>query len=132
MSKSAIYTANTTAQTVEAGNTINLGGIIRRFGCAANLINNAIVIEEAGYYEVAVSATVAPTAIGTATITLLNNGETIPGAVASSSVAVADTPTNIAFDSIVRIFCGAKGILTLALTGTDSNITNVAFVVKKM
>lgn len=132
MSKSAIYTVNTTVQAVEVGDTINLGSIVRRYGCAANLLNNAIVIDEVGYYDIAVSITVEPNDIGTVTVSLLNNGEAIPGAIASSSVTVAEAPTSLAFESIVRIFCGAKGVLTLALTGTDSNITNVAFVVKKM
>ena len=35
--KSAIFTANTTAQTVAVGGTLSLGSIIRRYGCDLNL-----------------------------------------------------------------------------------------------
>ena len=133
MSKSAIYVANTSAQAVAVNGVIGLGSTVRRFGCAANLSGNAINIDEAGYYDVNVSVTAEPTAIGTVTVTLLNNNVAVPGATASATVAAANTPTNVAFDSIVRVFCGANtGALTLVLSGTASDVTNVAMVVNKL
>lgn len=133
MSKSAIYVANTTAQTVAVNGTIALGSTIRRFGCATMLSGNTITLDEAGYYDVDVSVTASPTAIGTVTVSLLNNGVPVQGATASSTVAVANTPANVSFDGVVRVFCGANtGALSLVLLGTESNVTNVAVVVTKL
>ena len=133
MSKSAIYVANTNSQSVAVGGTLEFGSVVRRFGCATNLYGNIINIDEAGYYDVNVSVTASPTAIGTVTVSLFNNGVAVQGATASSTVAVADTPANVSFESIVRVFCGANvGGLSLVLTGTESNVTNVAVVVTKL
>lgn len=133
MSKSAIYVANTGTQSVPVGGTISLGSIIRRFGCGVDLNGTGITISEPGYYEVNVSVTAAPTAIGPVTVTLLNNGVAVPGAIASEAVSTANNPTNLSLDSIVRVFCGSgTGSLTLVLSGTDSNVTNVATVVTKL
>ena len=52
--KSAIFTANTTAQTVAVGGTLSLGSIIRRYGCDLNLNGNSITVNgcnDAGYYD---------------------------------------------------------------------------------
>ena len=133
MSKSAIYTANTNVQAVASGETINLGNVIRRFGCALELSGGAIKLDEVGYYDINVSVTASPTAIGTVTVTLLNNGVAVVGGVASEAVASADVPVNLSFESVARVFCGANtGTLTLVLTGTASDVSNVAVVVSKL
>jgi hypothetical protein len=133
MSKSAIYVANTGAQAVAVGGTIGLGGVIRRFGCAVELSGNSVVINEAGYYGVNVSITAEPTAAGTITATLFNNGVEVPGATASATAAAAGNPVNLSFESLVRVFCGAtSGTLTLILTGGAANVTNSAMVVEKL
>lgn len=133
MSKSVIYVANTGAQNVLAGGTINLGGIIRRFGCTLDLNGDSITINEVGYYDVNVSVTAEPTAAGTLTVTLFNNGIAVPGATVSSTVAAADDPVGLSFESVVRVFCGANaGALTLVLTDTAANVTNAAVVVTKL
>lgn len=133
MSKSAIYTANTNTQAVVANGVLDLGNIIRRFGCAVNLAGNAIALDEAGYYDVSVSVVAAPTAIGNVTVSLLNNGVTVVGATATEASAVANTPVNLSFESIVRVFCNATaGALSLVLTGIDADVSNVSVVVKKL
>ena len=133
MSKSTIYVANTNAQAVAVGGTIGLGSTVRRFGCAIALTGNTIAIDEVGYYDVNVSVTAESTAIGNVTVTLLNSGVPIVGATATEYASVADTPVNLSFDSVVRVFCGANaGALTLVLSGTASNVTNVAVVVNKL
>lgn len=133
MSKSALYVANTSTQLVAVDGIINLGNIVRRFGCGANLSGNNIVLDEVGYYDVNVSITASPTAIGTVTATLFNNGVAVVGGNASQTVTVADDTTNLSFESVVRVFCGANaGSLSLVLTGTESNVSNVAVTVKKL
>ena len=42
MSKSALYTANTSTQNVAVNNVINLGSIIRRYGCNLDLSGSNI------------------------------------------------------------------------------------------
>lgn len=133
MSKSAIYVANTGAQAVAVGGTLSLGSIIRRFGCAVDLVGNGVNLTAPGYYAVNVSVTAAPTAIGTVTATLFDNGVAVPGATASAAVSTANNPVNLSFESLVRVLCnGGSGSLSVVLTGTAANVTNVAMVVEKL
>ena len=59
MSKSAIYTANTSAQTVAVNDIIPVGTTSRRFGCNIRQDGNTITLLGQGYYHVTVSATLA-------------------------------------------------------------------------
>ena len=132
MSKSAIYVANTGAQAVAVGGTINLGSIVRRFGCGVDL-NGGITIDEPGYYDVAVSITAAPTAAGDVTATMLNNGVAVPGVTATTTAAAANDPVNLSLVGIVRVYCnGNIGNLSIVLGGTAASVTNVAVVVTKL
>ena len=133
MSKSIIYVANTGAQNVPVGGAVNLGGVVRRFGCALDLNGNSVTIDEAGYYDVDVSVTAAPTAAGEVTVTLFNNGVAVPGATATTTATAADDTVSISFNAVVRVFCGANaGALTLVLTGTASSVANAIIVVTKL
>ncbi len=133
MSRSAIYVANIGDQAVSVGGTIALGGIVRRFGCAADLNGNSINITEAGYYDVDISVTAEPTAAGIVTVTLYNNGVAVPGATASASVSTAGNPLNVSIASVVRVPCGgSSGSLSAVLTGTAATVTNIATVVEKL
>lgn len=132
--KSALYTANTTPQTVAVGSTIALGTIIRRFGCGANLSGNAVSLTSQGYYDVDVSVTAVPTAAGTVTVTLLQDGVAIPGATASATVDAAATSVNLNISAIARLAgcnCSVSN-LTLLLTGATSIVTNAAVTVEKL
>ena len=131
--KSAIYTANTGTQAATVGSTLMLGSVIRRFGCSVNLNGNGINLKEAGYYDVKASITAAPTAIGTVTATLFRNGVAVPGATASAAVSTANNPVALPITALVREnCCGDDSTLTLVLTGTAANVTNVAVVVEKV
>ena len=131
--KSAIYTANATTQPLVVGNTIALGSIIRRFGCSVNLNGNGINLREAGYYDVKASVTAAPTAVGTVTATLFRNGVAVPGATASASVSTANNSVTLPIVALVREnCCDEDSTLTLVLSGTNSNVANVAVVVEKV
>lgn len=129
---SAIYTANTATQPLFVGNNIGLGTTRRRFGCAIDRNGDSIILKSAGYYEVNASITVAPTAIGTVTATLFRNGVAVPGATASAAVSTANNPVNLSIAALVREPCCNDAALTLVLTGTNSNVTNVAVVVEKI
>lgn len=141
--KAIINTFNSGTQAVAVGGTIALGSISQRFGkkscgnnCGDYILNlngNGIAATERGFYKVNVSVTAAPTAAGTVTVTMFNNGVAVPGATASGSVTTANNPTNVSFPADIYVPCsGPAANLTLVLTGTASNVTNVAVTVEKV
>lgn len=105
----------------------------RRFGCGVNLNGNGITVKEKGYYDVKASVTVAPTAVGTVTVTLFRNGVAVPGAAASATVSAANASVALPIAALIRESCyGDDSTLTLVLSGTNSNVTNVALVVERV
>ena len=127
-----IYTANTTAQTVPVGGTVNLGGIKRRTGCALSMSGNTITMHKSGYYDVYVGITATPTAIGTVTATLYQDGVPVSGATASATVAATDATVSLAFPAVVRL-CGecCTSNLTIVMSGVETAVNNVAVKVIK-
>ena len=133
MSRSAIYTANTTPTALAVGNIIPVGTTVRRFGKCIRQDGNTITLLGQGYYHVTVSATVAPTAAGTVTLTGQKDGVAVIGATASQAVAAAAAPTNLALTFLVRNACGCESsILSFLLTGTAAVVSNLAVVVEKL
>ena len=135
MSKSALYVANTSNQTVQVDGVISPGTIIRRYGPNIGLAGNAIQIVGAGYYEIDASITVAPTAEGEVTVTAYKDGIIIQGATATETAAAAGDNVNLSISAIVREFCSCcDGLsnLTFVLTGTESTVTNIAITVEKL
>lgn len=127
-----IYTANTTAQTVPVGGTVNLGGIKRRTGCALSMSGNTITMHKSGYYDVYVGITATPTVIGTVTATLYQDGVPVSGATASATVATTETAVSLAFPAVVRL-CGecCTSNLTIVMSGVETAVNNVAVKVIK-
>lgn len=135
MSRSAIYIANNTIQSVVENGVINPGVVTRRFGDNLRLEGSSIRECGTGYYKYDASFTVAPTAEGNVTITAYKNGTIIPGATASGTAAAAGDFVNLSLDFITREFCGCCediSSITFILTGTASNITNVGITGEKM
>ena len=130
--KSALYAALQTPTAVAIDGVIPLGSLIRRYGCDISLNGNAVNLSGAGYYEVDASITVAPTAAGTVTATLVKDGVAIPGATASAAAA-AGAPTVLSFPALVRQACCAAGsALTLVLSGAAATVNNVALRVQRI
>ena len=132
MSKSLIYTVNANTQTVLDGGLVNLGTVIRRFGCNCALSGNGIVLEGAGYYKINVNATAIPSAAATITVTAYKDGTSITGITASETVADTDTSVSLAAEGVVRIpCCAAASTITFAVSGVDSDVSNFAVVIEK-
>ena len=132
MSKSAIYTANTSAQTVAVNDIIPVGTTSRRFGCNIRQDGNTITLTGPGYYLVNASATVAPTAAGTVSVTGQKDGVAVIGATAAATTTAAAESANLSLDFIVRnVGCGSS-ILSFALGGAESTVTNLAVTVTKL
>jgi hypothetical protein len=135
--KSALYAAMQTPSAVAVGGVIPLGSLIRRYGCDVSLNGNAVNItggnQSAGYYDVDASLTVAPTAVGTVTVTLFKDGVAVPGATASATAAAADDALDLNITALVRqVCCAAGSALTLVLTGAAASVENVALRVQRI
>ena len=132
MSKSAIYTTNVSNPTVPVGGIVPVGSTTRRYGCNIRQDGNAITLCGQGYYLVNVSATVAPTASGTVSLTAQKDGVAIIGATAAQTVA-ANGVANLTIAAIIRNACGCDGsLLSLALDGVASVVNNLAVTVEKL
>lgn len=127
-----IYTANTTSQTVPVGGAINLGSIKRRTGCALSMSGDTVTMHKSGYYDVYVGVSATPTAAGTVTVTLYQDGVPVSGASSSATVAATDTTVSLSFPSVVRL-CGecCTSNLTLVVSGVETAINNVCVKVVK-
>lgn len=132
MSKSAIYTTNVSNPTVAVGGIVPIGSTTRRYGCNIRQDGNAITLCGQGYYLVNVSATVAPTAAGTVSLTAQKDGVAIIGATAAQTVA-ANGVANLNITAIVRNACACNGsILSLLLGGVEAVVNNLAVTVVKL
>lgn len=136
MSKSLIQVANTSVQAVtpatNAPAIVNLGNTIRRYGC--NLRLNGTAIEEVGegYYEIAGTITVAPTAAGVVTVALFENGDIMTGSMVSSYESSATNPITLPLLATSRLMCccGNSSITVGVITG-EGNVENVSLRIVK-
>ena len=133
MSKALIQVANQSPQAVALNGIISLGSTQRRFGCNCRLSGNGIEVDGAGYYTIDASVTVAPTAAGTVTVALYNNGAQIPGAISSASTGTAGNTVNVSINTTIRqgCCCDSADNLTLVLLAGPGNVNNVSMRVVK-
>lgn len=132
MSKSLIYTANNTAAALAVGDTIPLGSIIRRYGCDVVLNGNAITLNDSGYYEVNVSATLDATAAGPVTVTVFQDGVAVPGATGTAVAGAAGDSVAIPITAIVRVFRCNTSNLTLVISDGAATVVNIAVTVERL
>lgn len=139
---SAIYTANTSANTItlteaQPSTTIPLGTVIRRFGQNIQLSGNGILLDGVGYYDLSASVTMTPAAAGEFTVSLFRDGVAVPGATQTVTAAALAT---IAFNipALVRLqCCDSSASLSLAVTTSATlpatvTINNAGVVVEKI
>lgn len=136
MSKAALYVVNNVAQEVAVNGLINPGVIVRKFGPGISLINNAIQLNEQGYYSLDVSITLAPTAEGEVTVSVFKDGVLIPGAIATETAAAAGDFINLSITALIRekmcCYFNEPSNLTFVLTGVDTNVTDIATKIIKL
>ena len=132
MSRSLIQVSNPSSQTVSVGSIINLGSVLRRYGCNCRLNGNTIEVEGAGYYTITGTFTAAPTAAGDVTVAILENGVQVAGATATVTAGAGDTVT-IPIVTTIRQGCCCDGAssLTCVLTAGAGDVTNVSLRVEK-
>lgn len=128
MGRSLIQTVNQSEQAVAENGIFALGTVQRRYGKDLRLSGNGIEATGTGYFTIAASVSIAPTAAGAATVALFDNGVQIPGAIAYGTAAAAGDPVNLAIISTIRRGCCCAGAdsLTLVLVegaGTAQNVS---------
>ena len=133
MSRSLIQVANQSTQTVAINSIISPGAVQRRFGCNCRLSGNAIEVSGEGYYTIDAAVTVAPTAAGTVTVALFNNGVQVPGIIAYGSVSTAGNPITLPLVGTIRqgCCCDSADTLTLVLLAGAGTVPNVSMRVEK-
>lgn len=121
-----IEVVNTTAQTVAAGATANLGAIDRKYqGCPYKFTGTAIEIDAPGYYDINLTANITAQAVGAVALSIYINGTLIPGAYAQGTKgAIGELITLTISSKILRVFCGQPAIITLVNTGTNNYTIN--------
>lgn len=132
MSKSLIYTVNDKTQNVLDGGLVNLGTVVRRFGCNCALVGNGIVLEGTGYYTIDVTASVSPTEVGAATLTAYKDGAPIPGMSVTGDVTAAGDSVSLALSGVVRLpCCSSATTITFGLSGVDADVLNFPVTIRK-
>lgn len=130
--KSLLYTVLSTDTPVAAGGIVPLGTITRRYGTAIRVDGSTITLTEPGYYYISVNDTVRPGAATPLSLTVLENGAPLAGAVTTVTPAAIgdDTPMQIS-GAVSRVYCHCCKNLTVTLSAAG-NVTNAAIVVVKV
>lgn len=141
--KSAIYTANqrpypTTLTASQPAAQLELGTVVRRFGCNAQLSGNGVLLDGQGYYDVDANVTITPEVAGDYTVALYEDGVAVPGAQQTVTVPAAGDAIAFNVPALVRLqCCSSSATLTLVLSTTATlpttvTVNNVGVVVEKI
>lgn len=131
----SIYLITPTTAAVTAGGVLPLTTVARRqCGCVTQLGSDSVVLQRAGYYKVTATATFTAPATGDVTIRLTQDGNPVPGAVATTTIGTANTETaSLTVSAIVRVGC-CNGSSVLQLVNAESAIdtSNISLAVEYM
>lgn len=125
-----LYATNTSPQTLTDGQLINFGTPVRRYGKAIQVSGGNVTVNTEGYYPAIANVTFTPSANGTATLQLYENGVAIPGAKASIGVA-ANVTYSLVVPTAVRTKCCCEKSISAAIVGVDSSVSNASILVGK-
>lgn len=134
MSRSLIQVTNQSMQNVALNSIISLGSVLRRFGCNIRLSGNGIEVIGEGYYTISGTVTVVPTAAGTVSVAVYNDGMQIPGAIASGTAAAAGDPVTLPLETTIRqgCCCDSADNITLVLLEGAGEVSNVSLRIEKV
>ena len=128
----AIYMTNTNSVDILANNVIpcfinkKAGGQSVFFA-----LNNTIMIQKPGYYEINATVTLTGAAAGNVTITAQKNGQNIEGITATETITTADTEVRTLYlHGFVRILCHEDAMAAITLFNNSDiaiTATNVSF-----
>lgn len=134
---SLIDVATTTSTSVLSGGTIPFSTVVRRRGREVGQAGSAVAISDCGsnFYLVSVTATFTAPATGVVQLTLQQNGSSVVGGTASTTISTASTEVrSLSFTAIVRTFNNTNLVDTLTLlnSGVAITLSNVAMSVIKL
>ena len=141
-------TRNTASQAVVTGENLNLGSVYRKFcrknSCgfkAFDFSTESISLQHQGIYHITATITFTAPVAGLVVFQLTENGEVIPGAIASETITTATTETKtttIDFYVLVDSSCVLGNPSTMIKnisilnSGVASTISNVVVNVDKV
>ena len=127
-----------TSQPIAVDDTLNFNVSRILTGCTVNHVDGSpsFTLTKPGYYYITFNADVLGTAAGDVTAELINGSVAVPGATATTTIAVGET-ANIAFATIVRVLpsCAAidnTTILTVLNSGVAATYTNANINITKL
>ena len=120
--RTLIYMVNNTSQT--SPTDISFGNVIREYGLI-NPIGGNVSIRDTGYFDIDTNFVfVSGGTAGNVTIQLTENGNPIPGAVATVTMGTTGT-TSVSIPAIVKRFCKCNETI-IGATITGSATVNTA------
>ena len=125
---------NTNNVTVEQGNDIPLGNVVRNYyfdNCIGEVNNSSVVINKCGFYEVTYRATFTAPVAGETSFALAVNGIIIPQGVTSTTAAINTTYTE-EFTTIIRILPCQNVSITIVNNGVSVNLSESDLIIKKL
>lgn len=120
-----LYSVNAMPQILNAGQTINLGMPIRRYGKNLQISGGNVAVNGEGYYPMIVNITGVAAAAGVVGVQLYENGVEIPGAISSTTVAANDT-FSLTVPTAIKIKCCEEKIITAGLLTVGATISNAS------
>lgn len=127
---SLLYTANTTAQALTAGENVNFGTPVRRYGKNIYTTGGNVAVRGEGYYTVHASISFNAEDAGIAVIQLYEDGVEIPGATATKTVG-AGSVYELSIHTAVRTLCCEEKVITAKILNVDSTVQTASMLVTK-
>lgn len=126
------------SQAVAADGTLNFDTTRVLTGCTVKHADGTptFTLTKPGYYYVSFDGVISGTTAGIVTVELLNGADTVPAALASTTVAEGDVAT-LNFTTIVRVLPSCPSIdnttkLSVANTGVATTFTNANINITKL
>lgn len=127
-----------TNQSVAVDDTLNFNVTRILTGCTVKHVDGSasFTLTKPGYYYVTFNADVLGTAAGNVTAELINGSVAVPGATATTTIAIGETES-IAFATIIRVLSSCAAIdntttLTILNTGVEVTYTNANINITKL
>lgn len=117
-----ISLSNTTAQTLEPGQSITFNTVLLHSGCAECHRPNtsSVKLRAKGIYDIHFSANIAATTVGTAQLSIQIGGDTLNESTMIATTATANSLNNVATAIPVKNCCDDFDRVTVTNTGSTA------------
>lgn len=125
--QSALFAITPTTATVAAGGALPLTTVARRITPRIQLGSDSANVAVPGYYELNATITFTADTAGDVTIATYQNGEAIPGIVATETITTATTENRtITLTGLVRVRCEPIAITLVNVSAVAITTSNIA------